>query len=69
MLDLAIRLHNPRWEPVYTIPCGTVLPKGRKNEWYKGLREVTRTVSQRFGCYVWGNATTIWYCGWPGRWS
>lgn len=63
MPDLAISLHNPHWEPVYTLPSGTMLPKGRKNEWYKDIREATRKVNQRFGCYVWGNTTTVWYCG------
>lgn len=62
-LNLSLAIQRPDWRTIYTIPQGTVIPKGRKNPSYKSISSVTGEIQERYGCYAWGDNSDIYYCG------
>ncbi len=60
--DLTLIIHNPVWTPVFTIPKGTILPKGRHGL-YPEITQAAAAVNFRYGCYSWGSQSEIYYCG------
>ena len=61
-MEFSLVLHQPQWRRVFTIPQGTVLQKGRHGL-YHDIVKAAAAVSERFGCYSWGNERTVFYCG------
>lgn len=61
-MEILLRIINPSWQPVYTIPQGTTLLKGRHGL-YHAMVEAAAQVQQRFGCYAWGVTDFIYYVG------
>jgi hypothetical protein len=62
-MQFVIDIQKPRWQPVVTIRQGTMLVKGRKNEWYRTVTEAAGQVSAPCGCYCWGTSNSIGYIG------
>jgi hypothetical protein len=60
--DLSLIIQNPQWTPVFVIPQGTVLPKGRHGL-YPEITRAAAAVNNRFGCYSWGSQSEVYYCG------
>lgn len=61
-MNISLTLSNHIWRPVFTIPKGTILQKGRHGLYHE-ITGAAETISERFGCYSWGSASTIYYCG------
>ena len=59
----SVDIRQARWRTVFTFPVGTIVPKGRTNEWYKAITSAAGSVKERFGCYAWGDHAAIHYCG------
>jgi len=62
-MNFSLIVAQPQWRVISTIPKGVVLPKGRKNELYRAITGAAANVTERFGCYSWGDETNICYCG------
>jgi hypothetical protein len=61
-MNLSLKIHQPQWRTIFTIPLGTVLRKGRHGL-YHDITEAAASVNERFGCYSWGSNSVIYYCG------
>ncbi len=62
-MDFSLIITHPQWRIIFSIPKGSVLSKGRKSELYRTITGATTNISERFGCYSWGDETNIYYCG------
>lgn len=61
-MDIGLKVFNPHWEIVYSIPKGVSLQKGRHGLYHE-IIEAAGKVPASFGCYSWGNADEIFYIG------
>jgi hypothetical protein len=61
--EMSLRIHRPAWQIVAAIPQGKTLVKGRRNDGYAELSRAAAGVTYRFGCYSWGSADQVYYCG------
>ena len=59
---LRIKICVPRWRPVFSIVKGAKLLKVR-DQVYRDITGATAKITSRFGCYSWGDSTTILYVG------
>jgi hypothetical protein len=62
-MNLNLSIESVQWKPVISIPQGTILEKGAKNEWYPRITKAAGQVTSRYGCYAWGTDSEIFYCG------
>lgn len=61
-MNISLTLSNHTWRPVFTIPKGAILEKGRHGLYHE-ITGAAGAISERFGCYSWGSPSTIYYCG------
>lgn len=61
-MEIGLKVFNPHWEIVYSIPKGTSLQKGRHGLYHE-IIEAAGKVPASFGCYSWSNADVIFYVG------
>jgi hypothetical protein len=60
--DITLSVLDSAWTPVFTIPQGSVLLKGRPGLYHE-ITGAADAVSDRCGCYSWGSPEAIFYCG------
>lgn len=60
--ELDIAFLSPRWEYVYQVEGGVMLPKGKGGESGRIL-EASSQVPEQFGCYAWNANRAVMYCG------
>jgi hypothetical protein len=61
-MNISLTLSNHTWRPVFAIPKDTILQKGRHGL-YGDITKAAGAINERFGCYSWGSASKIYYCG------
>jgi hypothetical protein len=61
-MNFSLALQQLNWRTIYTIPQGTVIPKGRTNSTYKTITIAAGNIQERFGCYAWSDTVNIRYC-------
>lgn len=61
-MDISMKIYNPYWETVFTIPNNTPLVKGRHGMNHD-LVKAAGQVQSKFGCYAWGTAEELYYIG------
>jgi len=59
----SIVIQGLRWETVVEIPQGTVLEKGRKNQWYQQITTSAANLVVPWGCCAWASKDVIYYIG------
>jgi len=60
--DFSLSIQNAAWNPVFVIPKGSILLKGRHGL-YHDITLAAAGIKDRFGCYSWGRGSEIYYCG------
>jgi hypothetical protein len=63
MMDFTIEVQHPIWQPVITIPQGSILAKGRRNDWYRTITTAAGNVIAPCGCYCWHTTDKVLYVG------
>lgn len=63
LMRFAIEIEQPKWQPVITIPQGTELSKGRRNDWYRNITDAASLVYAQNGCYCWYSDEIVLYVG------
>ncbi len=61
-MNFSLVLHGAGWRTATRISKGTVLERGRNNE-YKRITADAAQIDEQFSCYSWGTESHVYYCG------